>query len=551
MATIGDFMKSSGREVELLRNEIAIFKNLIQERKHPLDLIRELLSNAGAREVGATRIEIGYTHAREGHIFEISDNGCGMNYTGHADLPGRLDRFLGMGMSAIVGEKSDEFSWKGLGSKLAYHSKRVEIETRFQGHPFYTVRISEPWSSLERNLLPKPYIADYADSDEKPGTRIKVTGHPPHRQGEPFTFAEIKAFLLHRTFAGYTRPRDNPPQIMLSVLGQTEELAFGLPEFRDLDWPNGIVLERDRKRLLVNIVENSSMIGLVCLKGFLVWEGDKYGLSKINQNTGLILSSHGIPYFELDLEEYGARSIQHANPGIEKVCLVVEADGVHSKMNISRSGLVDAAETLELKKAVKKLFESVETSPDYLEFRQIPKIEKQFVSADYLAGEKKAIESEDQNWVLYQRTGHPPLVLMREPKNETEVLGLLWKMECLNGLPFECFQTLAYVGAAKGPDLLVNFQEEKGSEPTRGTVIEVENKFYNYKSHGHKPSQYPKVVCWDIPSSGRKARIGKTSKKFKWTVNMEEYQVHIYVIRMMDGISVLSRRELKEMGVEI
>lgn len=551
MSTIGDFVKSSGKEVEILKNEIGIFKNLIQERKHPLDLLRELLSNAGAREVGATRIEIGYTHAREGHIFEISDNGCGMNYTGNAGFPGRLDRFLGLGMSAIVGEKSDEFSWKGLGSKLAYHSKRVEIETRFQGHPFYIVRINEPWSSLERNLLPKPYIAEYEDSDEKPGTRIKVTGHPPHRIGEPFTFAEIKAFLLHRTFSGYTSHRDNPPEIVLSVLGQTEKLDFGFPEFRGIDWTEGIILEKDKKRLVINILEKSPSIGLVRLRGFLVWEGDKYGLSRANLNTGLILSSRGIPYFEIDMEEYGARSIQHANPGIEKTCLVVEADGVSSKMNISRSGLVDAAETLELKKVVKKLFEKVETSPEYLEFRQIPKVQKQIESADYLADEKKAIESEDQTWVVYQQPGHPPLILMREPKNETEVLALLWKMESLNGLPFERFETLAYVGAAKGPDLLVNFQEEKGTEPSRGTIVEVENNFYNFKAHGHKPAQYPKVICWDIPTSGRKARLNKTTKKFKWTINMDEYQVHVFVIKMMDGISVLSRRELKDIGIEI
>jgi hypothetical protein len=552
MATIGDVMKSRGKEIEIQKNDIAIFKNLIQEHIHPLDLIRELLSNAGAREVGATRIEIGYTHAKEGHIFEIGDNGCGMDYTDNATLPGRLDRFLGLGLSAIGGEKAaDEFSWKGLGSKLAYQSKRVEIETRFDGHPFYIVRINEPWSSLERNLLPSPYIAEYPESDEKPGSRIKVTGHPPHSLGEPFTFTDIKAFLLHRTFAGYTRHRDNPPEIGLSVIGRTEELEFGFPEFRGINWSDGITLEEDRKRLLINILERSSSIGLVRLKGFLVWQGDKYGLIRSNQNIGLILSSRGIPYFEIDMEDYGARSIQHANPGIEKTCLVVEADGVYSKMNISRSGLVDAAETLELKRLVKKLFERVETSPEYLEFRQIPKVQKEIDSADHLAVEKRAIEAEDQNWVVYQRPPQSPLVLMREPKNETEVLALIWKLESLNGLPFKRFETLAYVGAAKGPDLLVNFQEEEGAEPSRGAVIEVENNFYNYKSHGHKPAQYARVVCWDIPSSGRKARLNKTTKKFKWTINMDEYQVHVFVLKMMEGISVASRRQLKEIGIEI
>ena len=134
MSTIGDSLKSRAKDVEILKNDIAIFKNLIKERKHSLDLVRELLSNAGAKEVGATKIEISYTKDREGHIFEIKDDGCGMNYTGRQDMPMRLDRFLGLGMSAIVGEDADEFSWKGLGSKLAYQSRRVEIESRV-GHP--------------------------------------------------------------------------------------------------------------------------------------------------------------------------------------------------------------------------------------------------------------------------------------------------------------------------------------------------------------------------------------------------------------------------------
>ena len=115
---IGDALKSSSREVEILKEDVALLKHLINERKHPLDLIRELLSNAGASQVGATRIEVTYTVDKNGHIFEVADDGCGMDYTENQKVPGRLDRFLGLGFSAIVGRQSDEFSWKGLGSKL-------------------------------------------------------------------------------------------------------------------------------------------------------------------------------------------------------------------------------------------------------------------------------------------------------------------------------------------------------------------------------------------------------------------------------------------------
>jgi hypothetical protein len=551
MATLKDLQETSAEEIEILRNEIGVFKNLIKERKHTLDLVRELLSNAGAREVGASWIEITYTRGREGNVFEVADDGCGMNFTGSQKVPGRLDRFLGLGFGAIVGEKADEFAFKGLGSKLAYYSKRVEIETRFTGQPFYTVRINEPWSSLERNLLPKPQKAEYPESDEKPGTRIKVSGHPPYEDDEPLTSEKIHAYLLHRTFAGFTGVRANPPRISLSVLGSNEELLFGFPEFRGIDWPNGIALEPETGRLLVNIVEKAPEIELVRLKGFLTWDAGRYGLSKDNLNTGLILSSRGIPYFELDIRDYGARSIPQANPGVEGTCLIVECDGVHAQMNIARSDLVASPERVALRRAVRHLFERLEGSPDYLEFRKIPKEKKQVVSADQLDKVKREIESEDQNWVVFQRPGQKAILLMRAPQSEAEVNALLWKLEALGALPFHRFQSLAYVGAVRGPDLLASFQEDKTSEPLRSAVIEVENNFRNYTLHGHIPSQYPKVICWDVPSSGRKVRLNSTSKPYKWTVNMPGYQVHVYVLKQMDGIKVMSRRELREQGLDI
>jgi hypothetical protein len=552
MATIGDVMKSKTKDVDILKNEIGIFKNLIKERKHPLDMIRELLSNAGAREVGATSIEISYTKDRDGHIFEIVDNGCGMNFTGRQEMPGRLDRFLGLGMSAIAGTEADEFSWKGLGSKLAYQSRKVEIETRFMGHPEYNVSVNEPWDSLGRNLLPRPRISEYADSHRASGTRIRVTGHPPHRQENPFSLEEIRSYLQHRTFAGFTRLRQNAPLITLSVLGNVETVPFGFPEFRGIQWPKGVLFDHEKNRLLINIIRDWPTLGHVILKGFLTWEGSKYGLVQDGLNAGLILSARGIPYFELDMEGYGARSILRGYPGKGNTCLVVECDRMSTEMNISRSDLVDSAETLEFRSAVKELLEQLETSPDYLEkFRQVPQKKKQRESADHLAEQKRLIESDEQSWVILQREGHSPMMLMREPKNESEVNAIIWKLEALGVLPFHKFQTLGYVGAQKGPDLLVNFQEDNDSEPLRAAVVEVENKFYSYKSHGHLPSQYPKVICWDNPTSGRKDRLNPTAKKFKFTINKDDYQVHVYVLKLIDGIRVVTKRQLEEMGVRL
>jgi hypothetical protein len=117
---------------------------------------------------------------------------------------------------------------------------------------------------------------------------------------------------------------------------------------------------------------------------------------------------------------------------------------------------------------------------------------------------------------------------------------------------FKPSTTLAYVGAAKGPDLLVNFREDKSSELYRATVVEVENNFYNYKTHGHTPPQYPKVICWDVPTSGRKAKVNKVQHKpYKFISPGEEYTVHVFALKYMDGVKVMSREELKKRGVSV
>ena len=551
---LGDIIRSKSKDVDPVFKEVAILKQLIKERVHPLDLLRELLSNAGANEVEATRIEISYTKDKEGHIFEIVDNGCGMNYTGDMAMPGRLDRFLGLGLSSIVGIKSDEFSWKGLGSKLSYHSRRVDIETCFgDPHPFLDVRINEPWATIEHNRVPKARINEHPP--DRPGTKIRVIGHPPHRQDEPFSFQKMKTFLQHRTFAGFTRKRDTVPEVVLSVLGESQAIGFGFPEFTQIDFNSiqhtGLKPEDGGRTLLVSLGPKKAKSMHVQVKGFLTWDPEKYNLSGNNLNTGLILSVKGIPYFKLDMEEYGVTSIRTARPGEKRTCLVVECDAIQEEMNISRSGLVDSAKTIELKKVVAEIFQRIESSSEYLTFRRIPEREKHERGSEILLDEKRDIQRKEQNWVVYERPGTAPVVLIREPQNEQEVNVLIWKLEALNALPFERFRTLAYIGAAKGPDILVNFQEDKGDEPQPATVVEIENNFYNYKSHGHAPAQYPKVICWDIPTSGRKVKLNKTPKPHKYTMSSADYQVHVFVLKYMEGIKVMAREELDTRGVDI
>lgn len=545
MAKLGEFIESKGKDVDLLIQEVSLMKQLIKERTHPLALLRELISNAGAREVGATEIRIKYTVDEEGHIFEVIDNGCGMNYTGQKTMPGRLDKFLGLGLSTIVGMGSDEFSWKGLGSKLAYHSKKIEIDTWCGSGDAIRVEVNEPWSSIERNLVPKPKIFMYKPEDgRKTGTSIKVFGHPPHRKEKPFTIEEIKKYLLHRTFIGFTRDRENKPKIFLTVLGQTEEIDFGFPELRFRDQKEGTIFVDDQEKITKSGTNKSIFVHM---KGFYTWDEKHYGLDRNQMNTGLILSVKGIPYFDLDMEQYGSRNLRTARPGVDKCCLIVECDQIQEEMNISRSGLVDSEMTDLLKKAVRQIFERIESSQEYLKFRRIQEERKTIAGAESLEGKKKTLESENQKWVVYQRSEtEKPIILTREPENENDVLCILWKLEAINALPFKRFETLGHAG--KGPDLIVHFQEDAQSNPERYTSVEIENKFYNYKIHGHKPSQFARVICWEVGKTP-KLPINRTDKKYKHTTIKDDVQIHIFSIRLMDGIKVLEKREFSRYGL--
>lgn len=540
MPQLSDFIHSQGKETDIVFNELSLMKQLIKERKHPLDLLRELISNAGAREVGATEIKIRYTVDEVGHIFEVTDNGCGMNFTGNKTIPGRLDKFLGLGLSSIVGLKADEFSWKGLGSKLAFQSRKIEIDTCTDNGEATRVEINEPWSTIERTLIPKPKVFQYqAEEGRQQGTTIKVYGHPPHRKDRPFSIEEIKTYLLHRTFVGFTREREHPPKISLSVLGNTETIDFGFPELKHETPKRGTVFVNESESVTKPGTNKSITVHM---KGLYTWDEKDYGLDRNQLNTGLILSVKGIPYFELDMEEYGSRNLRTARPGVNKCCLVLECDQIQQEMNISRSDLVDSEDVDFLRSAVGKIFQRIESSQEYLGFRRIQEERKNIAGAEVLETKKQTLESENQRWVIFQdSTTAKPIVISREPENENDVLCILWKLESLNALPFKRFQTLGHAGT--GPDLIAHFQEDEQSNPDRYTSIEVENKFYNYTLHGHKPSQFPRVICWDIGETP-KLKINKTDKKYKFTTIKEDLQIHIFALRLMDKVRVVTRKEM-------
>lgn len=541
--TIGDFFVTKSQEVDPFFQEVALMKQLILERTHRFELLRELISNSGARQVGAKNIHITYyVHPQYGHAFEVRDDGCGMNFTNNPKLPGRLDRFLGLGLSAVAGLDADEFAWKGLGSKLAYHSRRVEIET-YNGKAAYNVIVNEPWKTIDDGKKPRPHVSEVPPTVGQPtGTTVRVYGHPPHKK-EPFTFEEIWDYLTQRTFVGFTRERQSPPRITLTVQTRTEEIPVGFPEFRNLpeEPPEGTVVV-DPIVITRNLPGTNQNVQVV-LKGFYTWDEREYGLADVHLNTGLILSVSGIPYFTLDMRELGSGELAVARPCAGKCCLAVECDAIQTGMNISRSNLVDSALTDHFNKLVSEAIEKVEKAEAHRAFRMVPKRRKEKKSATELQVRKKTLENSDQAWVYWRLSDTEKAIrLLREPENETDTLAVLWKLEALGGLPFTTFETLAYSG--KGADLVVHFQEHETSNPERYTTMEAEHRFFNYKAHGHLVSQFPTVICWDINPRPRLS-VKKTAKPYKFVVQLEETTLRIYALSQMPGVFVATDEDLK------
>jgi hypothetical protein len=541
----GGIVESKAEPVDPVISEISLMTQLIKERQDPLALLRELISNAASVEVGARNIGITYTKDKEGHVFEVEDDGCGMDYTGDRDRPGRLDRFLGLGLSSVIGIRGDEFSWKGLGSKFAYQSRRMEIETWTGRDDFIRVEVNEPWESISQKRTPKPHLyRSSAPDGRRPGTRVRVIGHPPHRQEErPWTREEIVNYLTHRTFVGFTHERPSAPQITLSVFGDTSEVAVGFREVRQLTLGGG-TLPIDETQKAVR--SGTSISVSVRLHGFATWDDRDHGLAPESLNTGLVLSVQGIPYFTLPMKEFGSRSLATATPGEGKCCLVAECNDVREDLNIGRSALVDSPKAQLLQQAIAKALAKVEESEDYRAFRQVPKTRKHVAGAGKLGATRADLETDTQKWVVYRHDDGQATVLLREPTNENDVLLLLAKLAALRLLPFEQFDILGHAGT--GPDLLVHFRETNVTPVERCAVVEVESRFANYVAHGHIPAQYARVVCWDL-STKRRMDVKGTNNTYKLTADAGGFTVHIFCLRRMANVATLTTKELRDQGL--
>lgn len=89
-------------EHKMIIDPVGFISEIINNVGDTRDIIRELISNAAAKEVGAKKVEIKVYESDKGLAITVSDDGKGMNYTKNnftlhyspAQLPRKSSQFI-------------------------------------------------------------------------------------------------------------------------------------------------------------------------------------------------------------------------------------------------------------------------------------------------------------------------------------------------------------------------------------------------------------------------------------------------------------------------
>jgi len=501
-------------EIEAGIQKPSMIKQVMESRSHPLDMLREALSNMTTPEVGAHEVIIQhYFDPDFGATFRFKDDGCGMDYTGNEEFPGRLDRFIGLGYSKAAGLNADLYGWKGLGSKLMLNCRRLEILT-WNGHkdtPIYKLEVNEPRSHLVQDIpiMPKFYLSMRTpETIDRRGTNITVFGYDGgHRQ---YSLEEIKRYLYFNTIVGITKKLESIPAIKLKVANEEEELPIGFQWITtqydvqgNKSWRTVVV---DPPITLSEKITKSEEVEVI-LKGGFTLDTGLFKLSPHRRNTGLRLSVKGIPYFQLDFYAYKGEKFKQ----YKDLCsFVVECDKIEPKLNMDRSSISnqfgDDPVVVAFRKAVSKAFDLLADTEDYKRFLEYRRREDERTKALFLIQRQDALNSSEQEVVCSQDPNNELKILHRVPSNENDTLALFWKLEGAGLLPFERFTSLEHT-ANQGIDVIATFQEAEDSQLRIMEPIEFEATYESFIRHGHNPKQTSVVICWEIENPRKLKQI--------------------------------------------
>lgn len=538
---MAEVVKPSEHEIKI---GPGILKQVAKNRGHPLDVIREALSNSCAKEVEASFFKISiFYDAEYGWSFIFEDDGIGMDYTGEEEQEkqGRLDKFLNLAYGGVSGISSDEFGFKGLGSKLMYLCKKLEIETKTKEQDSHKVEVRNPYGKLieqRKPELPTPVIYEDFPPDFERGTKIRVYGYEGGiKQPEYGDIDELKRYLRFRTIVGCTKPerlREDFPEIMVNTpdVKEPEKLEVGFPWIKK----EGDHVEGQKIGTVEPPIEITEKGGQgnqvrVVLKGGYALRTGEFGLKPRtvhSKGVGLTYSWRGIPYFNLDFNAYKPKGFEL----YYKFCrFVVECNDVNTDM---ARGRIESDEKKKLfDKAVKKAYREVMDTDDYKKWVEHRRKMKKKDLGESLNERKAKLQSRDTKWVYYKGE-----LLHREPDSEQDVRALLWKLEALKALPFNSFKTLEHT-AQKGIDIIADFQEKDISENKLFQAVEVENVLESYSDHDHVPEQTSLIIAWDSRNRDDLTKVNNSEWRYVW--DYAGHKLDVVLLKHLPDIEIKER----------
>jgi len=531
----------SPEEHRMIIDPVGFIAEIINNIGDSRDIIRELISNAASREVGAKKVDIRIYESDKGLAITVSDDGCGMNYTKIDKMPGRLNKFLNAAQGKQAGFESDEFGAKGLGTKLLYNSDESEIQTWDGGESVYRVILNEPYKTIfESKNLAVPLVSTIPANKypmKKKGTLITVKGWAQLRTiPKEWKLDRLEKYLRYFTVIGYTKmeARDSPlPEFTMQVSGQLKTMKAGFPFIISDDkaeYPKTVTFGP----IKVEKKTPASKIVRIVLKGSVTTDTGKFQLTE--DTGGVWLSVNGIPYFKLSTNKY-ARKLNLTD---DFVRFVVECDDV--KLNLSRSDFSYDESYEAFEDALIEAFTTIKEDSKFQKFYQNRRRELRIEMQTIMNEKKEEFSSEDKRFVWYKGE-----MLLAEPESEYDTAALLWILEGKGAIPFAKFKTLQYPGYSGGIDLLVDYQEEEDKEVHLCVYAELERFFSSFIRHGHSIGQMSLAVCWKLDRG--KVTLGtitSTKKPYKYTYSFGDITIPIYEISQFPGIFMGTKKEAKE-----
>jgi len=526
-------------------HDLSAFKQVMESRSHPLDMVREAISNMMAPEVGATEVIIQhYSHPEYNSSFIFKDNGVGMTYTGNPETPGRLDRFIGLAFSKAAGLGSDYWGWKGLGSKLMLNCSKMVVETwtGSENDFVYKVEIFNPRTSLLSEPPQEPVYEltqrQYNPSDRK-GTKIDIFGYDGGKYN--YKFGELKDYLFLNTAIGLTKEMNNLPTVRLKVNSQEETLNIGFQFITEQNnsWRTVVLNPPIIKSEKVRVDDDKEVLVEVTLKGGFTLDTGIFGLSSRRYNTGLRLSIKGIPYFQLPLYEYKGNKF---NQYKDLCSFIVECDALESKLNMDRSNISnqygDDIIVKTFRKLTAKCFDEFAESLSYSNFEQKRRNEDEKSKATALLERQAALSDKDQEYVCVENENEIH-VIHKVPASEHDTLALFWKLESFKILPFAKFVTLEHTAQA-GIDVIATYQIDEQSTLNQFVSIEFEYEFSNFIKHRHNPKQTSMIICWSVDKPKELQKIND----YFYRYNIEGLSIPVYEIKNFPKLIIKTYNEI-------